>query len=58
MIFLMTFMLAADMLHWACYLVGLQSAISYFLMWGFNGELKRTNATEKKHWKHQPSEIM
>jgi len=48
MIFIMTFMLAADMLHWACYLVGLQSAISYFLMWGFNGELKRTNATEKK----------
>lgn len=47
MIFIMSFMLSYDLLHWACYLVGLQSALSYILMWGFKGELKRTNASKE-----------
>lgn len=49
LIFAMSGLIAIGKLHWACYLVGLQSAASYFMMWLFNGRLNRTLAEEQSN---------
>lgn len=48
LIFAMSAIIAYINIHWACYLIGIQSGMGYIFLWFFKGELKRSNA-EKEH---------